>query len=188
MIYFILLKKELSYTIAFLSVLLFQIFVVTVVGVDFSLLGTMSYLAVVVGILFGACAFYLEKLISYTVMDKYHSAKKEVPTVFFILIVIAPIIEEFYFRIVPYVFVEAIQVNNINTKIMYIILSSTMVVINHFQSFFSWRQFFQKFLIEGVLFSIIYLSFNSLWINIIAHIVLNMIVFWSYYKLKGASQ
>lgn len=188
MIYYILLKKHLSNTLAFLSVLLFQFFVVVVIGVDFSLLGTINFLVVVVGVIFGLGAFHLEKLIANTVTDKFYSKKKEVSAVFLALIVIAPIIEEIYFRVVPYVFVEAIKVNNINMEFMYIILSSTMVVINHFQSFFSWRQFFQKMLIEGVLFSSIYLLLYSLWINIIAHIVLNMIVFWSYYKLKGASQ
>ena len=103
------------------------------------------------------------------------------------IVLIAPIIEEVYFRVGIMSWIHHQKVNNVNNELLFIVLSGLIFVLHHPQAFKSKVIFTQKLLIEGLGLSIIYCLIGNIYLNISAHFVFNLLILKKYYQIgRGA--
>ncbi len=138
---------------------------------DYSYVCDFKFYYIFIGIITGFVVFTLEYIIGRKRI--YKKVTLKLSEILIILGIVAP--EELYFRMAIKEWLYRKSIININYEIIFIFLSALVLVINHYQSLFDKIVFWQKFLIEGILLSIVFLCVKTIWINIIAHLVFNLI-------------
>lgn len=138
---------------------------------DYSYVCDFKFYYIFIGIITGFVVFTLEYIIGRKRI--YKKVTLKLSEILIILGIVAP--EELYFRMAIKEWLYRKSIININYEIIFIFFSALVLVINHYQSFFDKIVFWQKFLIEGILLSIVFLCVKTIWINIIAHLVFNLI-------------
>lgn len=136
------------------------------------------------GIVVGVAVFYLEWIIGFNRRELI-AEKRTLPKSWLILIILSPVIEEIFYRILTFQLLsELLAGANVNVVPVYLVISALLVVSGHFQIFINKKYLLQKLLIEGLFLSIIYYSFHSIFLNITAHLTFNIITFYNYFQIR----
>lgn len=136
------------------------------------------------GIVVGVAVFYLEWIIGFNRRELI-TEKRTLPKSWLILIILSPVIEEIFYRILTFQLLsELLAGANVNVVPVYLVISALLVVSSHFQIFINKKYLLQKLLIEGLFLSIIYYSFHSIFLNITAHLTFNIITFYNYFQIR----
>lgn len=185
--------KKISYAKACVVIFLTQI-AFSVFLIDKADYFTASWISILAGILSGALVgimmHYTELFIGKRLFGVGSINHKDVSIIspfMSTIVLIAPIIEEIYFRVGIMSWIHHQKVNNVNYKVLFIVLSGLIFVLHHPQAFKSKVIFTQKLLIEGLGLSIVYCLIGNIYLNISAHIVFNLLILKKYYQIgRGA--
>ena len=186
-------RNKMSFTKAcvtiFLTQIIFSIFLID--NVDcFTVSNIYIIVGILCGLLIGILMHYTELLIGTKMYKVKAGNHKEVSTIspfMAAFILIAPIIEEIYFRVGVMSWIYHQEVNNVNKGAIFIVLSGLLFVLHHPQVFKSKMIFTQKLLVEGLGLSVLYYFTGNIYLNIAAHIVFNLLILKKYYQIgRGA--
>lgn len=161
---------------------LYQLLLIIVYHTEFYL--DISIFNFIRGIIVGVAIFYLEWIIGFNRKESI-TEKRTLPKSWLILIIVSPVIEEIFYRILTFQLLsELLSEANVNIIPVYLVMSALLVVSSHFQLFINKKYFLQKLLIEGLFLSFIYYSFHSIFLNITAHLTFNILTFYNYFQLR----
>lgn len=153
---------------------------------NYSILGKFQFVHdVLIGIFLGIAVFVLELLIGRgKIAESKDRTKMILKPEEVVIIMVIPITEEIFFRIAVEQWLMKKQIDNINFSLVFVFVSALVVVINHYQCFKDKTIFLQKFLVEGILLSSVYITSRRIWQIVIAHMILNFFNVKSYYIVR----
>lgn len=117
------------------------------------------------------------------------STKYKLSRMQFLAIICIPVVEEIYFRAAILQWVYDREIQQGNKGMIFVLISAGCVVVNHYQCFRDRILWMQKFFVEGILFSCIYLFAGTIWITLVGHVffnVLNCLLFYDMGEQSGS--
>jgi len=184
-------RKKMSYKMSFITIMLTQLFY-SILLIDKQMgindIKSNVIVGIALGIVAGLLIYSLEAFIGKTVYknkEKYRvKERKNIQNWFAISVLIAPFIEEIYFRTAMFCWVSKLSANHMNKDLIFVILSSVMFLLHHPQTFKNKLLIFDKLVIEGIGLSILYLVAKNIYLNMFAHFTFNFLLLNLSYRIK----
>lgn len=180
-------RKKLNFIVASIILFVTQMIFSFITINSFDYFKPISFSILLLSVILGAVIFILEYLIGRFFKKVKSDLCCEINLGFVLCIFLLPISEEIYFRVFIYELIKELDITNINLNIFFILLSALVLTINHFQTFFDKVILFQKFFIEGLLLSIVFVFQKNIWVVIIVHEIFNCLNLVYYYKIGGVN-
>ena len=179
------LKIKVNYALTSIILFVTQILISFISIKSFDYFNVINYKQLLFSFALGITTFILEYLLGSFFGKSKTNPTKKANAIFIFCILLLPISEEIYFRVFMLEQIQTISITNLNINVFFVLISAVVLVINHIQALFDKAILIQKFLIEGLLLSTVFVLQKNIWVTIIAHEVFNVINLVYYYKIGG---